>query len=715
MRPESQSYENEEAPVRVVPPTTRTQLRRPAPWGLGAEDSGMKRAKEAERQGEAGQVEEQQTALWEQFEQLDQESAEQAGEQSLDQTGSLSVSTSQEAALHDVDYVSELPNALLNNAPDMVARCLFAASKRDDLDFIRNIPTTTFAECINILQPSNFTEKLANAHLELSEAVAHQFGITPMRNVAWEHSSMLKEILAIRRSAGIKLGLPEYRMLLRSARDLGDKAMASKLFSNLLNEGLIPDTACYNYYMAASVWSGIHDAAARYKVRVIPFTILSRRQGKPGPGFGHYRVGDGGVKSQVLAVFGEMLKHGAVADEESFRNVIAAVAREGDMSTVKALFRRVWDIDVDALQSGKNSASTNVKPVVRNSPLWPTSKLLFTIAHAFGINNDVPTALRVVDFVARKYDITIDLDVWNQLFEWTFVLSVPRTNQISRVDGSKTGELPKQSVFSLWETMTSSPYNIKPTIGMYNRLIKNLEIRNYPNELYPKMCEGLKLHRATRDRAYKAFSRLKYETECQEQNPEYQHSTSLETLRREWEHLDLLRRRNIFWCKRWLRLLLSTMSSWVHADKQGEWPLRQIPRILWDWRGYAPTTVRYESSGGTVELVFRTEEDIEKGRAMKMQRNEELKSVLERVPLFVGEDWVSRGNNQQYRRPPYCYLCKCHHPPGQHLRQGMRKARWLRSRDSQRAVRPRVSTEQVAFWAKIGASGGWKTPDRSPN
>ena len=100
--------------------------------------------------------------------------------------------------------------------------------------------------------------------------------------MAWEHASLLNQLLAIRRAAGIKIGLEEYRMLLRAARDLGDNGMAVALWRHLLDDGLIPDTECYNYYMAASVWNGIHIAAARHKMRVIPFPHACETPATPG-------------------------------------------------------------------------------------------------------------------------------------------------------------------------------------------------------------------------------------------------------------------------------------------------------------------------------------------------------------------------------------------------------------------------------------------------
>ena len=648
-----QNEEKEDkGPVRPVTFSKNPYRRKPGAWGLSVEDSGVEPPNAQDVSEQQDDLDEQdQDSLWQQFEKTESDKAQQSEYHPF--TYQTDLDASQTPSLLDIDYASALPTALLDNEPDLVARCLFAAARKDDLDFIRSIPPNTFAECIRILQPSNMIARLTSAHIEISEAMTKQLGLMSIQQVAWEHSQLLQEVLAMRRAAGIQIGLSEYRTLLKSAADLGQNPLAIRLWSGLLEDRCAPDTACYNYMMASAVWNGVHSAAARHKIRVIPLYQLARTQARLGPGFANYRLGtDGGIKSQVMKIFGDMLKYGAVADEESYRNVITAAAREGDVATVISVLRKVWDIDVDALMAGTAESSMTLKSFDKTSPLRPTSKLLFTIAHAFCINNDMPTALRVVDFVARQYDIGITLEVWDQLFEWTFALATPRTGVKARTVGTRTGQLPKQSVLSLWQTMTGPPYFVQPTMGMYNHLIKNLQQRSWTPALYEKMREGLELHWQSRARAYKALKRLKRKVAPQDQNESTlpRPATALETLRREWEHADLLRKRSRFWCQRWLRLLLGTLRDFSRVDKEMNWPTREIPRILWEWRVFAPRVVRYETLSGMVEIEFRTEEEIEQHRERRERRMEETREVLEKAPLFVGEEWAkSRRGRRRVR------------------------------------------------------------------
>jgi hypothetical protein len=626
-------------------------------WGFGAESVDEPEGDLSVVEADSA-AEERQSALWEQFERTELATDAEEGSTAND------ASAEPRNAVLDIDYVANFAQALQDRNPDLVARCLIVAERKDDLAFIRGISGTVFSDCIRLLQPGNMIERLASAHLEIEDAVAKNMGLAPMRKVAWEHASLLQEIVALRRSAGIHLGLDDYRELLRAARDLGQKNMAVRLWRHMLGDGLTPDTACYNYYMSASIFNGVYDARARQNVRVIKFHMLARRQQLLGRPFANYRVGDGGVKLRTLKTFGEMLKVGAIANEESFRNVIMATAREGDMATVKATLKRVWSIDVDALQAGDaDETSLAPKEMDRSSPLYPTQQLLFAIAHAFGINNDVPAALRTVDFVARHYHLDIDVATWNQLFEWTFVLATPRTGAKSQKDGSKRGQLPLPSVMSLWQTMISAPYNVQPTMGMYNHLIKNLCDRDMPFMIMEKMSEARQISLASRKKRDLAWDRLRNRVLAEKDHPPNRieptqappssaESTrtagfSNEALRKDWEYFSVIYHRDVFWLCRWIRLLLVTSGTRACTDISGDWSLRALPALLWEWRLLTPPTIRYEVPGGQVEFDMRTTEERQAHKASKAERWKTQDEILDRIPLGIGEWWVRRRKSKE--------------------------------------------------------------------
>ncbi|KAK5167489.1 uncharacterized protein LTR77_007188 [Saxophila tyrrhenica] len=648
---------------------SRPEMGRPrrSGWGLTA-DEAPSQHEDAAKELTSEVIEQQQTDIWEQFEQAgDETSADIETWEDAARVMPRSDYRSQHEVELDFDYRENLPPALRERNSDMVARCLVVAERNNDLDFIRSLSASTFSQCIELLQPCHMTEQLASAHLEISGAMANMMGISSMRRVAWEHSRMLEVLLAVRRSADLKLSADDYRMLLQAAKDLGHRNMAVRLWTRMREQGVAPDIACYNHYMGATVLNGMFNPAVRHSMRVTAFHMLARRTANLGKSFANYRLGPGGLKKEILRAFGEMLQGGIIADEESFRLVIMAAAREGDTDMVKSVLKKVWNVDVDALFIGRDGgAAPEPKKLEPSSPLYPSPKLLFAIAHAFGINNNVPAALRTVDFVARHFNVPIDLQTWAQLFEWTFVLAMPRTGAQARRDNEqntaeRAGKLPLQSVLSLWDTMTSAPYNVKPTMGMYNYLIRNLERRDMLDELVNKMHNGRQLYREHRREERKAWRSLKQAVmpllnpRLGEQRPAPPMSV-LQSLRRNWEHQALVRLRNIFWLKRWLRLFLWQSSRRVRIDDSGDWILRHLPSILWHWRGYAQNVVSYETSDGFVEIRFRTEAEIERGREATKEKRARQAKVLDLVPLDHGEWWVRKRNTrdreEEVRREP---------------------------------------------------------------
>ncbi|KAK5698632.1 hypothetical protein LTR97_006279 [Elasticomyces elasticus] len=583
-----------------------------------------------------------QNVLWEGFEQ--QADVEDEGLAELDDSRQVHVGRVEYAtedrerdeALLNIDYVATLPQALDRHEPDLTARCLYAAAKADDLEYIRNLAEAVFSEILNILEPGNFLDRLASANIELSEATRKLIGVAPMQRVAHEYSQLVTEVVAMRRSGCVRLTLADYTVLLRGARDLGNWRLAEALWKKMHHDLCVPSTECYNHYMSCKIFNRLH--SGRDRLRVIPFNMLARKAANPGAVYQGYRIGRGGLKDQVMTIFRDMLKTGAVADETSFRTVIMAAAREGELPTVKSVLRKVWSIDVDALLAGHPEAEIAPKQFSQDSPLVPTEKLLFTIAHAFAINNDIPTALRLVDFVARYYDLTISQETWAQLFEWTFVLAVPRTGVKAATDGSRTGKLPLQSVMSLWNTMTGAPYFIDPTMGMYNLLIKNLFYRDMSFAMVEKMKEGY--HRGQEHRKTALTLQKALQAAIERSKHGHPDEQSLEQLRRDWEYAEIIRKRNQFWLKRWLRLLLGSLRTTSTLPSADQMTQRDIPLLLSSWRHLAPRTIRYNTATGKVEFDIRSQADIDQNNVGGLRHMAMKEELSRRAPRYVGDTWA---------------------------------------------------------------------------
>jgi len=103
--------------------------------------------------------------------------------------------------------------------------------------------------------------------------------------------------------------------------------------------------------------------------------------------------------------FREMLYRDCLPTEETFTLLMEAYGREGDIKSAHNILRKVWNIDIVAIQKGRPTSLSAATSQTSSSTLSPSVGLLHTLARVFGMNSDIPTAMKLVDFVARNYDL----------------------------------------------------------------------------------------------------------------------------------------------------------------------------------------------------------------------------------------------------------------------------------------------------------------------
>jgi len=545
-------------------------------------------------------------------------------------------------SLLGINYVIRLPIALEEKDQDMVARCLYTAQQCRDFDFIQSIPEATFTEVLQVLEARRNLGYLSDTYKRTSEHVAWQIGIIPQEQLMSDHGLMLQEIAMIRRRSGHRLTASQYLILLRSAGDLGQLHLATKLWEYMQQDGVVPDVSTFNAYLSAFVWNGHNNSTTRHHDRVIDHYMLRRKAKRGGLPYFNYSVGSPmGIKDRSMVILDAMLKNGITANEETYREIITAAAREGELDTVESILQITWNINVSNLMQA-NVGDEEVPPpkeLSKGSPQYPTVKLLTTLAHAFAINSKLPTALRLVDHISREYDIPITTQTWEVLFEWTYVLSSFRSGTTARGDRSK-GQLPYNSPSKLWETMTGAPYFVKPTISMYNHFIRNLLYRESPIEALKKMASAEEIDEAVRHARREAWATLEL---CVKQNQAGKKPKKpLAVARRQWEDLTVAVARNLRWKKSWIRLFCKSLQGW----HRGSWShdhsiaLRVIPRILWMWQSFTDSTLKYDLPTGVLEVHLTSESDM----LRQAVRNESLilrrEKILDKAKVLVGDDLI---------------------------------------------------------------------------
>lgn len=211
----------------------------------------------------------------------------------------------------------------------------------------------------------------------------------------------------------------------------------------------------------------------------------------------------------------------------------------------------------------------------------------------------------------------IPFNVWYELLRWTTLISIPKGRRrvrkkhgIEVPSGRDIGQLPPEAVSNLWQTMTSHPYSITPTIQMYNRLMPNLLYRRRYGEIQLRMGETLDVLksevRILRRKEAKHISLLK------ETNQSLVQSTARDLILTRFQVW-----RNRQYLKRWVRLLLRRGS--ISLRFNDDWTSRNVPNIVRDRLLFLPSTVKYKIPTGQVSFWSDTTQ-LKKWRSRMLQR-----------------------------------------------------------------------------------------------
>ena len=561
----------------------------------------------------------------------------------------------------EADYRIDIPKALRWKDRDLLIRATIQAS--DDPDYIRSIPATTFSEVLALLDPQYFVVALRDVHEDISTAMASRLEVPPIQEIHDEFTGTIQRLVLTRKASGMKLGLIDYKQMLKCASAVGNAEVATTVWKEMQTDKIAPDTECYNYLLSAIVWNKHHRPEARQGLRITKWNLKWRAmesRGRPYIGLSHgrnwdytgYKVGSGGIKDVMNSWFREMLYRDCLPTEETFTLLMEAYGREGDVKSVHNILRKVWNIDIVAIQKGRPTGLSAATSQTSSSTLSPSVGLLHTLARVFGMNNDIPTAMKLVDFVARNYDLKIPGTVWALLLEWTFVLSKSRSEKKMELS-AKLGKLVMDSPEQLWNIMVSLPYNIRPTIPMYNRLIRHYARvpSQYPevnNRMIEKIREGSALLLDTLREVRRAASSLARAKELAKRGLL---TGSVEQFERKYQYLVLIKRRDHLIVRRWIRLFFwrRFLSGYESLP----------PKLLLSMLPLAPAHIRYQTETGWIEFAVRKPSSIESPEARYLRYSTNSPGYIE----FNNQKEQPRELSQRQHR---------------NMRRARRKKRWLR-------------------------------------
>ncbi|KAN0068609.1 Mitochondrial ATPase expression domain containing protein [Elaphomyces granulatus] len=477
---------------------------------------------------------------------------------------------------------------------------------------VKLVPSSVFVEAFNLLSPAYFIEPYRTLHRPLHPMAIEIRGYKPLEAIFTEFTTNLARIVQIRRGAGHKLGLAEYTHLLRCAASMGDAPMAEIIWADMKEDGVKPDVQSYNYYMEANIWDNTYVGREKYRLRVTPFYYRKRRYDSPSTGWEGFGTASKSVRKHAVQIFEEMTEQGIYGDEASFVNLFLASSRVGHGKGMKNILKTAWNIDVDLLMTENDDAK--IPPITfyePTSPLRPTGRLLFAVAHGYGSNNDLNAALRLVDFISRSYNLTIPENVWVELLERAYVLSRKKFGPDQ--ERNAKGQVPPEFVTGIFHMMISEPFNVRPSVQVYRLLAKMAweasrlrDFLSYMDAAYDLLQETRRERKEARNIVEKLlgypFSMVSGE---QRSVPEsvLQSKAFLEAVN-EYEILRLSVAQQTILMERLTRLLLSHC-RWMHRDNRA-WERIHLANKLQEWRDFLPGTLHYNTHSGRVLIHGET-------------------------------------------------------------------------------------------------------------
>ncbi|KAJ5587413.1 uncharacterized protein N7459_003178 [Penicillium hispanicum] len=564
---------------------------------------------------------------------------------------------------------------------------------------VGSLPRTVFLEALHRLSPAHFVEPFRDLHHPLHSWGTMVNGVKRAEEIFDEFVKNLITITRYRTAAGHALEPSEYAHLLDCARAMGNGPLADELWEAMHRERLVPDAVCYGHYMEAKVWDHCYTGPEAYRLRMLPKHYRRRHLDPSKPGWQGYRTAAFSVRAKVLRLFRQMIEDGHLADERAYINVLVASARTGHRPGILHVLKTVWNIDVDALK--EQSDASKVPPATPYDPwsaLYPSEKLLFAVAHALGITNDITGAIRTIHFISASYDISIPEKVWYELFERAYVHCRTRTQRSPHEDdANQIGRVSLDLVRSLFYTMTSEPYNVTPTLQMWRFMI-NISIDSGSLEDCKFQLQGaytlLKQTRKKQTDAREivlrclqpALDAAKAQTQAGARKP----CTSLfqsPILAEAIQAYDLLRlqvyqQEHIF---RSILYVVWRVRQWADTSDE-EWRFQERPKLQEEWRDFLPERTRLSYGEHSGELDFKGRSSI-KDRPWLADGRIAVRRDIDHTELFYTSDERPLSEEKIWRklssRHPYLdktiapldRLFTFQLPPSKEFSESLRKLR----------------------------------------
>ena len=397
-----------------------------------------------------------------------------------------------------VDHPVELAQAPLLRA----IRTGDSASVVDLLTGPSSSPTLTegvsrslLHEAIREARPTSKARWLNDFYQPLSDARTAETGLRPLDDLWRESRDITMKLAAAGERTGRSLSSHEYGWLHQTETGLTE--LSDDLLSVMGQNGVRPDRSAYHALLKA------HGAMVpwprqRARQRVTTYN-QSRKQSDSQTRRldGHSNGAPDDALDAIRSVSRQMQDDEIDPDEETYRALMHAYARAGKTDSIKQILTQVWDVTLNS----QTTQTAKPRPGIVGSALEPTPRLLWTIVHCFGANNDVPTALQLIDTISKQYSLKIDITTWTELMVWTYVLSLRRP--YPDLSEEKTvGQLPEETVHQLFDLMRSEYSGEPPSMPILEKLVTRAKQQRDPDKMASYAEQELNILKGSRRAAF---------------------------------------------------------------------------------------------------------------------------------------------------------------------------------------------------------------------
>jgi hypothetical protein len=483
---------------------------------------------------------------------------------------------------------------------------------------IEEMPDSVFVSAFLFLTPEHFLEPYKKILGRVHDHALRVKGYRPFALIMKHYLTDLFMIFQIRLAGGNKMGLAEHTLLLRWAASVGDLSIALHTWASMQRNNIKPDVECYNLLLAASLWDRVHAGKERYRLTVTRFYMSKRRKGprKRKLGYRGFGVRSNSVRIAVQAIIRHMQQLEIPVNESTYANMLLAYGRVGYLGGIKSVLQSIWGIDVDKLAD-----ETEIHPPAtaypQSSPLYPSEDLIWTVAHAFGICSDLPSALRTVQFISEQYNVKITPEAWLELFERAYVLSKEQFNKNKLTTPAPTGLVPFTIVYKIYDMMEPAPTHSR--MHVYRKLARlansRLVLRRY-SEMLETAYNFLHETRRKRQRALQVLEKcLGFPLRIDPLNTPFDEAQVRSACRltevwkalREYEILRLEVMQQRLQVERIVALGVGT-GRWRELTDYTAWTRQLLPEFLAEWKDFLPECfyVTLAHHGGKIEFHGRT-------------------------------------------------------------------------------------------------------------